>query len=755
MEMREGGTYAVALNTPSSAYLATDIPFTSGLLYYIDDSGGSPQRQLVSSIFIKAWEASDDVVFGWPAAGQYELDIIQTGPPCCLNLKGDPLHFFAKLFFGDVAYAQFDPPIVVETLRFTIQEESASFTPVIVIPGILGSAQHNGKWLIDPITHIYDNLIETLAANGYEKGVTLFPFPYDWHLSNAITATLLKNKITDVKAICGCDKVDIVAHSMGGLVARAYIQSAEYRHDVRKLIFLGTPQMGAPNAYLMWEGGEAGVEFLDKILREILIVEARKNGYPTLFDYERNLPIPSVQELLPVYGYIKHVGSDDIPSFPNSQWYPGNLFLYNLDLHIADLYGSGVALSNFVGQTTDNTTIEMIRVTPPATPDPDILWGFGKPERFDESSEDQGLERGAGDGTVPLSSASLVISDLSIVNSEHNDLPTKTEGDVFKELTGRDAAILITKTPGVPEILKNVLIFQVLSPVDILIEAPDRKKIGKNFQTDEEMNEIPGAFYSGFGGDDEFITIPNPLDGKYKIFTQGTGSGGLYTLVAGVITDATSSTSFFSGSTLPGLVTEHEAEIDKAAPSDMKILPADQMSPTITFSQPATSTYPHSSPLPISATFSDYTGVASSSVLFDARSIDASTTVDLFFEKLGAHTITAFATDLVNNSASSTRTVQVIATVESTKSDLDRAYSLGWLTKSLKDHLMYELGSVIAIRKITSKTKTGTMTTVTRYVDKLLLQAMLLELQAAKARKQINPQGYQLLVDDINWLLAR
>jgi len=44
-------------------------------------------------------------------------------------------------------------------------------------------------------------------------------------------------------------RVDIVAHSMGGLVSRYYVENAGYKNDVRKLIMLGTPNHGSELAY--------------------------------------------------------------------------------------------------------------------------------------------------------------------------------------------------------------------------------------------------------------------------------------------------------------------------------------------------------------------------------------------------------------------------------------------------------------------------------------------------------------------------
>ncbi|MGI8553631.1 MAG: alpha/beta fold hydrolase, partial [Dehalococcoidia bacterium] len=46
------------------------------------------------------------------------------------------------------------------------------------------------------------------------------------------------------------DKVILIAHSMGGLVSRAYIEGSCYRKDVQALYTLGSPHQGIPESYL-------------------------------------------------------------------------------------------------------------------------------------------------------------------------------------------------------------------------------------------------------------------------------------------------------------------------------------------------------------------------------------------------------------------------------------------------------------------------------------------------------------------------
>lgn len=260
-----------------------------------------------------------------------------------------------------------------------VQQQNPQQVPVIIIPGILGSAQdNNGQWVIDPILHVYDDLIDTFKANGYLENKDIFPFPYDWHKSNVDTAILLKQKIDAVKAICQCNKVDIIAHSMGGLVARQYIQSDAYQNDVDKLVFLGTPHKGAPEDYLIWEGGELSPSrtVQNFVLNRILSQEAHEKGYADLFSYVQNGPVSSVRELLPTYDYI--FDGAQLRHYPSN--YPTNSFLEVLNDNVAKLTNSGVAISNFVGNTGDQSTVTALNVVNTTAYAP--KWSNGYPVGF-------------------------------------------------------------------------------------------------------------------------------------------------------------------------------------------------------------------------------------------------------------------------------------------------------------------------------------------------------------------------------------
>lgn len=173
--------------------------------------------------------------------------------------------------------------------------------PLILLPGIGGNFAATGfidewyvrrgiepeKLQIDPLVGVYDDLIKTLLNAGYVEGQSLFVGNYDWRMTPGPDDGLVDGKlsgltatsITDTTYEYGVDylgyylkratdawttthgqapvDVDLVVHSTGGLVARAYIQSDAYGGrtgnltlpKVHDLLMLGVPNRGASKAW--------------------------------------------------------------------------------------------------------------------------------------------------------------------------------------------------------------------------------------------------------------------------------------------------------------------------------------------------------------------------------------------------------------------------------------------------------------------------------------------------------------------------
>ena len=118
----------------------------------------------------------------------------------------------------------------------------------------------------------------------------LVAFPYDWRLSNRASARRLgegiDQKLARWRAHSGAGdaKVILIAHSMGGLVSRYWIEVLQGWRECRALVSFGTPYRGSLDA----------VGYL-------------ANGYKKAFVDLTSvlLSCPSVYELLPVYRAVQ------------------------------------------------------------------------------------------------------------------------------------------------------------------------------------------------------------------------------------------------------------------------------------------------------------------------------------------------------------------------------------------------------------------------------------------------------------------
>ncbi len=208
---------------------------------------------------------------------------------------------------------------------YRIGTSDAGSTPVILIPGVFGSRlrEHDGGaevwpgpwWRVLFSTYpdlavdfdaqtgtprpstleafgiaeqafgqdFYRPIIETLTrAGGYvrtavgtpvNKGVRrLYVFAYDWRQDNVQSAIELHALIEAIRRDHGDPalRVDLVAHSMGGLIARYYLRfgtrdaldgeaqqvSMAGAAQVRKLVLLGTPNLGSVSSLHAFLNGE-------------------------------------------------------------------------------------------------------------------------------------------------------------------------------------------------------------------------------------------------------------------------------------------------------------------------------------------------------------------------------------------------------------------------------------------------------------------------------------------------------------------
>lgn len=101
-----------------------------------------------------------------------------------------------------------------------------SSPPVIFVHGMTGNL------------HNWDSIIAHLTPD-FKSVHDIYVYQYNWKDSVMINGRILKDSV----AKSGLSDPILVAHSMGGLVSRAYVASGG---QISKLVTLGTPHLGTP-----------------------------------------------------------------------------------------------------------------------------------------------------------------------------------------------------------------------------------------------------------------------------------------------------------------------------------------------------------------------------------------------------------------------------------------------------------------------------------------------------------------------------
>jgi hypothetical protein len=172
-----------------------------------------------------------------------------------------------------------DDPQDVEDLGDGVVATSL-FPDVHLIPGL---------WKIDGYSGVRAALSQRLKLDGAQNYIE---FPYDWRRDNRVAARKLARLVpawlAQWKKVSGNDdaKVVFIAHSMGGLVARYYLECLEGWRHARKLITFGTPYRGSPNALDFLSNGYAktfagfNVADLSNLMRSFTSVYQLMPRYP-------------------------------------------------------------------------------------------------------------------------------------------------------------------------------------------------------------------------------------------------------------------------------------------------------------------------------------------------------------------------------------------------------------------------------------------------------------------------------------------
>jgi len=410
--------------------------------------------------------------------------------------------------------------------------------PVLLLPGVPGSwtqslrnAFANGGVINIPaldfvsmfFTHlpytqmavdpVYDDLINTLRS----QGIPVFAMPYDWANGGYEGAAA---DLDQFMRDHNFDKVDIIAHSAGGLVAQQYIQnhiSASTDPHVRNLILLGSINEGtlvAHCAYYVDPVACISVDKEHKLLLDTLfqVLESTKLGKAlgfTALELAQNTG--TVAEAMPIFPYLQ---LGPLPS----------LFTSYSNAYLQGLHNQ--TLSEISTKQLQSARITPYTVHGTGVPTPGIFVVRSTPEPLRPYRVlPESTVFNDGDGSTLAGSAVLSgVNDVPVPNATHLEGLLNCVKEAYPRL--RNTGILACSPQVRPA--STYVEVQTLSPVRIQLTDPQGRFTGTDFATGTDVAGIPTSTF--FESDHPGIFVGDAIQGTYTLDVLGIGSGGTFEL---------------------------------------------------------------------------------------------------------------------------------------------------------------------------------------------------------------------------------
>lgn len=308
-----------------------------------------------------------------------------------------------------------------------------AYRQIIIIPGIMGSELQFNEYRIWPpnvdayrkgMNVVAEKLADTNSEEiqsvkvwglfykeliNYAKslGDDIKVFDYDWRLNNFIHIDRLKQLIN-----LDADEVIIIAHSMGGIIAKLFLTSnvdSEIIGKVSQLITLGTPWNGAAEAYINMKYG-SGFKFVRGIFKSIIP------------HYE------SVYQLLPNQFYVEQNQTSFGYGYLNNKEWTSICKEY----YIPTLKDHGLEFKNVLGEFYEAMSLDL----PEKLIHNEII-GYDIPTLTSINYEGITIKGkyGNGDSTVPLHSAVSNTEYKHFIKCKHSKLPNNGQVlDILKSI---------------------------------------------------------------------------------------------------------------------------------------------------------------------------------------------------------------------------------------------------------------------------------------------------------------------------------
>jgi pimeloyl-ACP methyl ester carboxylesterase len=349
-----------------------------------------------------------------------------------------------KVASGEIKLEQIFTPEHAQDIRSAVAAPRARGLreAVVILPGIMGSLLWSIRgvttllWInpllflngqggflsVGPGGNSFGNPVVETAPFSLEKLTYLkialqlrntcavYEFPYDWRIQIEANADALNDSIERWASANPDQRFTLVAHSMGGLVSRAYMgrHKANAEKRLKRLITLGTPHLGATSAVDNLFNGNNMMETVDKLNPQ--------NGMRDVV-----LSMPAIYQLLPVPKELFPSGrpyTADWDLFDGAAWGVAGLRQENLDM--------AKGLHQFLAAQDPQVEIVQIAGCNISTlTDVQLQKSAGQPNQLGMTSHDEGDD--SGDGTVPSWSANFAKAKLYFIQEVHKNLPNNMD----------------------------------------------------------------------------------------------------------------------------------------------------------------------------------------------------------------------------------------------------------------------------------------------------------------------------------------
>ncbi len=405
-----------------------------------------------------------------------------------------------------------------------------------------------------------DRLVNEFKNQGYVENETLFTFPYDWrygvsgkYADGKTNSDLLKEKIQAIMAQTGASKVNVVAHSMGGLIVKKYVTDNQTNSHIDKAVFVGVPNTGSVEAVkTLLQGDNFDIPWLNDA--EVKKISANmpssydllpsqkyydiKGSFMTIIDKnqstQKDLNYNETKSFLIDDNGLNPLGVSNAESLHAQSFDDYDIRTAGVDLYAID--GCKAPTLSQIMQIKSNTgLVDLIDYR-------NIKWGLG-------------------DGTVPIESATNLPIDQSkkyySLTGEHSkmlgqngtrqqivNLISGSSLDTGKDFLNGDNLTGDIITQDASKCQLDGKAIMVFSPIDISVTDQNGNKLG--LAEDQSVsNNIPGANFQ-IWGEHKFIYLPTDGGQTYAISMQGTGTGTYTIKVQDIVNSQARGTEVFS-----------------------------------------------------------------------------------------------------------------------------------------------------------------------------------------------------------------